>query len=109
MRILLNFLVLFGIGGTIALILAQNQGIFAQIIHLRIDVGYLHIRFMPIRLDVFALALVGIGFMWCWLSLTPNGLRRAVEVRKLKKEVRKLQTDSDTSGSKSVALTSVDS
>ena len=93
MKLLANFSILFGGAGFIALILSQNQAIFGRLVLLKLDLSYLHIRFLPVRLDVLMVALIGLGFMWCWLALTPNGFRRRLELRKLKKEVKRLEKE----------------
>ena len=91
MKILWNFVILFAVGATLALLLAQNQLLFGQVVRLRLDIGFLHIRLLPVRLDVLMLGTLALGFLWCWILATPHTLSQYLAVRRLRKDNQRLE------------------
>ncbi len=106
MKSWLSFFVFFSGLAILVLVSSQNAAIMGQSYIFRLDLASLHIRFMPLRVDMLLLACILLGFVWSWSLGAPHWLRRTLELRRLRKQVVSLQKELDKKNQQSSAVVS---
>lgn len=91
MKNLLSFILLFGGAAFLVLLVSQNHSLMSHGYSFRMNLGFLQLRFVPVRLDVLLLIAIGCGYGWAWVSQVPSRFGKSMEVRRLRKTVKTME------------------